>query len=179
MARWEHPPSRRRSRPEGVVPAVFHGSPYRWDVQSRHPTRSRNSFRPNPPPIWPEGDRQDDLRRHPPRVRRARVPPNLSPPFPHLYGAVGTVMMPMEGAQSEQHRPACPAAGGGGGPAPRAADPVPRGAAHLPRLLSSGTSIRQGACPSMCDSRATVGTMEQRRSGFPSTKARPGPGPRP
>ncbi len=80
------------------------------------------------------------------------IPQNPSPPSPHLYRAMGTVMMSMEGwGPNYCADTSVPGCGRRRRTRPSVADPEPR--------LSSGTPIREGACPSMCDQKSDDGDL--------------------
>jgi hypothetical protein len=98
MVRRERPPSRRRSRPEGVVPAVSHESPCRWDVIAKAPPPGAGIHSGQTPLLYGRN-----------RIGK-RIPGDTLPGFvehgyplspksssPHLYEAMEMVVMPMKG----------------------------------------------------------------------------------
>jgi hypothetical protein len=130
--------------------AASHESLCRWDALSKVP-HPEPKFIPAKPPSYMAG--MESARRSPvtPSPGSSRTgPPNPSPPSPHLYRDMGMVMMPMKGRgpnyyadQRARPREAEDPPPGGrsrtAGGRPPTTDPLP------------ATSIRQEACPSMCD----------------------------
>ena len=128
---------------------MSHESPCRWDVPPRH-FHPEPRFIPVKLPSYMAG--MESARRSPvtpsPGSSSMDTHRDYHPHLPYACGGgdadEGVVVLTITLA------PVCPAAGGGV-PAPWTADPRPRVAAHRPRLLSSGSSMREGACLSMCD----------------------------